>query len=294
MLPVAGVAGVLSLSASVLAFVGQVSETPVSAPAFEIVSVKPSRIPNLDISWDGRTFVAIGASVERLASFAYEVPPFQIVGGPDWTRTERFEIRARAPEVDSTHAMGDVQGRRRVVAFVRTLLADRFALRIREETRTAPVFRLRQRDKKNLRPPGMRPSDPACEHIRSARPGEPPQASAANSPETSCGMMFRLSSAGWMTVSARSTTMSELTDILKGYLGRPIDDQSGINGNFALELTVGLDQSPALAPLSVDATPTSGQTIADALAEQLNLSLRSATGPVRFFVIENLDRPTPD
>jgi hypothetical protein len=42
---------------------------------FEVASVRPSQLPNINVRWDGRTFVAMGATVEKLILLAYQVPP---------------------------------------------------------------------------------------------------------------------------------------------------------------------------------------------------------------------------
>jgi uncharacterized protein (TIGR03435 family) len=37
-----------------------------------------------------------GGLVSALIAYAYDLPDFQIVGGPDWIRTERFDVDAKA------------------------------------------------------------------------------------------------------------------------------------------------------------------------------------------------------
>src|SRR4051812_41919749 len=67
--------------------------------AFEVASVKAN------VSGDPRTqfqmpsggqFVIVNAPLREIVRVAYEIQDFQLVGAPEWTRTARFDINARA------------------------------------------------------------------------------------------------------------------------------------------------------------------------------------------------------
>src|SRR4051812_24338926 len=66
----------------------------------------------------GGRFVAEGVSLQDLIVFAYRVQPYQIIGGPRWLDTDRWDITA----VGAAGTPDDV-----LVALQR-LLADRFSL----------------------------------------------------------------------------------------------------------------------------------------------------------------------
>src|SRR5215831_10520547 len=71
--------------------------------------------------------------LRRMILDAYQLQEFQLVGGPDWVTTDRWDVVAKAD--------GDppiIQ----VVEMVRTLLADRFQLVTHRETREAPIYAL--------------------------------------------------------------------------------------------------------------------------------------------------------
>jgi uncharacterized protein (TIGR03435 family) len=211
-------------------------------------------------------------------------------------KEERFEIRAKAPEVDPRKPTNALQQQERVFPMLRSLLAERFALRVREETRALPRYVLRPRGEKRDRPRGMRPPDPACEKDRAARLQGAPPPSVVNPAQQPCGILIRTEvNKGLKTLSAGSTSMLELVGMLKGFLGRHIEDQSGIEGNFALELTIGTDQIPAfVSPSANPAQRSGGPSIAEALSDDLNLSLRSEEGPVPVVVVEHIERPSPN
>ena len=94
---------------------------------------------------------AINADVFSLIALSYAqglLPffPSQIIGAPDWTRTARFDIIAK---VSDELAAGDPLGlSAKLPMLLRTLLEDRFKLRVLHEQREQPIYIL-QLVKKN-------------------------------------------------------------------------------------------------------------------------------------------------
>src|SRR5688572_28444353 len=112
-----------------------------STPRFEVASIKPWRPPTTPVT--GVVAVAAPAgsgifnrstSVARLIAEAYEVQDFQLNGGEDWVRTERYDVSARAGREVSPTQLREM---------VKALLADRFKLRVRTEMREMPILELR-------------------------------------------------------------------------------------------------------------------------------------------------------
>ncbi|HET9192419.1 MAG TPA: TIGR03435 family protein [Vicinamibacterales bacterium] len=103
-------------------------------PRFEVASVtpaeslKPLRAPVPRVQPGGR-FSAGLATVEALMSFAYDLKPYRIAGGPDWVRRDRFEVSAKA----ETDAPAD-----QIRLMVQSLLEDRFNLVTHIEQREMP------------------------------------------------------------------------------------------------------------------------------------------------------------
>ena len=73
-------------------------------PRFEVASVKPQREPINAATlrgaaprvMPGGVFDPTRASILSLLTFAYDLKPYQILGGPDWMRRDVFHIDARA------------------------------------------------------------------------------------------------------------------------------------------------------------------------------------------------------
>ena len=87
---------------------------------FEVASVKPSQPgqTQVTVSWQGGVTM-INVPLRAIVQFAYGInTPSRIVGHPDWTNVERFDIQARPPE-----GMSGVEQMR---PMLQALLAERF------------------------------------------------------------------------------------------------------------------------------------------------------------------------
>jgi uncharacterized protein (TIGR03435 family) len=69
----------------------------------------------------------------RLITLAHSVSADRVAGGPSWLDTDRFDVVAKAPTAASQIAMRNM---------LKTLLADRFGLVIKQEDKPVPVFAL--------------------------------------------------------------------------------------------------------------------------------------------------------
>src|SRR5687768_195509 len=75
-----------------------------AGPVFEVASIKPSAAVG-DGTFSGSgvgvrpggAFTASNNSVLQLIRFAYNFLDDQIIGGPDWIRSDRINVTAKAP-----------------------------------------------------------------------------------------------------------------------------------------------------------------------------------------------------
>ena len=123
--------------------------------AFEVASIKPNAsgdvMESVSLQASGGLRMT-GFRLQTLIRVAYAsgptLTPDRVIGGPAWINSDRFDIVAKA-EGD---LMFDVEGRRpaRVIAMLKTLLEDRFAVRVHMESRrmSALALRLSRRDRK--------------------------------------------------------------------------------------------------------------------------------------------------
>lgn len=109
-------------------------QSPPAAPHIEVASVKLSQKgPN---NWGfttghGRIF-ADNVTLKRCIMSAWPVGPNQVVGGPDWLSSDRFEIEARADQPVNDDAV--------LNGLLRGILADRFKLALHHEARPMQAY----------------------------------------------------------------------------------------------------------------------------------------------------------
>ena len=252
-----------------------------SALTFEVASIRPNTSGNaqgqgLAGPQPGGRFVAIGATLRGLVSGAYD--GMQIVAGPTWIDTSRFDINARA----SGEVPADDMRR-----MLRSLLADRFKLVVHTETRELPVYVLSTARSDRKLGPKLRESDAACtkeaRNFIPAGPGGPP----------ACGD-FRM---GARSLIARGMFMPAFAQVLRGRAGRPVLDRTGLDGAYDLEVEwssdLGLQQAPPGSAGASDLTPE-GLSLFTALQEQLGLRLQADRGPVDVLVVDSAEQPSPN
>src|SRR5258705_5569503 len=84
------------------------AQAPAKIPAdlrFEVASLKPSEAqgPNGGIrpAPGGQRYVATNCAIRLMIQVAYRVKAEQIVGGPGWFDTDRFDLQAKAGKPSS-------------------------------------------------------------------------------------------------------------------------------------------------------------------------------------------------
>src|SRR5215472_14266819 len=128
------------------AVAGCSAQTQVPAPqlAFEVASVKPNTTlgQNVSVNWSpGGRLDAVNVSVRMLITFSHRIRDQQLIGGPAWLDTERYDIHAKPPDGERTATdFYDTTAAERVRLRTQALLADRFRLVLRSETREMPVY----------------------------------------------------------------------------------------------------------------------------------------------------------
>jgi uncharacterized protein (TIGR03435 family) len=105
------------------------------AVQFEVASIKPSSADGSNVSSGGKSgqgrLTMSNVTLKRCIMGAYGVGPNQIMGGPKWLDSDRYEIVAKAEE-----PVGDAT----LMTMLQALLAERFKLAIHREARTIEAF----------------------------------------------------------------------------------------------------------------------------------------------------------
>ncbi len=230
------------------------------AQSFEVASIKPhpGEITfSADPAIRGTHVVATASTLLDLITSAYGIRNNQVDNAPAWGTQEHFDLDALAPaDVPLTRDLAN--------AMMRRLLADRFQLQVRWESREAAIYSLvidKDGDKDG---PKLQSSAP------DARPGG-----------------FTRGSQQGLHREVTKGTMAELASQLSVTAGRPVADKTGLTGFYAYTL----DWFPAnrLPPAGSDVP-----SMFDAVREQLGLRLIPDTGIEQFLVIEQVEHPSPN
>jgi uncharacterized protein (TIGR03435 family) len=256
--------------------------------AFDVASVKASPRPEPNpfgfpvgptIRFlPGGRLTATQATLRDLIRRAYDVQDVRIIGGPEWMGSDRFDVVAVA-EAGAGGGLDDLQ------RMLRSLLVDRFTMRLRTETRDIPVYDLVKARGDGKLGPQLRPSTVDCTALRLKR--GPGGAAPADRSEPDCQTAFRVSS-GNMTISFQGEPTLELARRVIPERDRPVLDQTGLPGTFDGELTFAPEPLPGFPRLPGS---ENGVSVFTALQEQWGLKLEPARGPVEVLVIESAQKP---
>lgn len=271
---------------SVALSAGQEVRSDSSGPTFEVASVRvnSNQTPASYYTVSPGRLVVVNYPVQFVVARAYDIEaPFikyKLTGGSASILFARVDINATIPA-------GTTE--RSVPLMLRQLLAERFNLRIRTESRATSVYELiAERD--GQFGPDLNPSEHNCEEVfaklraDNKRPvdGVPPPRDAKR--RALCWMLssedplprggFRIRNAG---------DLKRLILDTQAFVDRPIVDGTGLKGNFEWQLIFNPD------PIGATEFPS----LFTAFVEQLGLRLRPATLPYEVFVIEALEAPKP-
>ncbi len=266
------------------------------APKFEVASIKPSNesggLFRVGLDPSGR-FIANNITVKFLLEQAFGMKDSQISGVPGWVDSEHYDIQAKAEDSFAQQKLSRDERFRQVTLMMQSLLADRFKLVVRHETKELPVYALtvaKGGSKLHEAAPG--PSEPDS-------PPPPPPPGGPRGPGGPPGRGGIRMMPG--EFNANAVGMDRLADILARIVGRVVVNETGLTGqyDFTLKWTPEQGEGPMMrgpvGPPPADAPPPpdpNGPTIFSALQEQLGLKLESQKSPIDTIVIEHVERPS--
>lgn len=235
-------------------------------PGFEVATIKPNdkgatSMQRLTIN--ARNFVTVASSLDDLIGFAFNVQTKQILGAPDWSDKDRYDINAT---LDTEGAPTDKQLRHAV----QSLLEDRFKLTFHKDKKELPAFVLTV-----------------------ARTGPKLTPTEASGPLP--GLGFTPAPNG-VTLIVHNGLVSELCELLQSLvLDRPVVDETKIPGKFDIAVTFTPDDSqfhghppPVKKADDVEAAPS----LFEAFQQKLGLKLDSQKAPVGVIVIDHVEKPS--
>jgi bla regulator protein BlaR1 len=249
-------------------------------PAFEVASIRPSK------STDGRTvlggdagrFTATNVTVKKLIENAYGIKDFQVSGGPGWAGSDLFDISAKSESAMKPEELW---------LAIQSLLAERFKLVIRRETKEMPVYAL-----------AVAKSGPKFKSVKATDPNIADPGGRSDDLPPGVRPRFMIVRRGRFT--GQGIDMETLAWRLTGFLGRTVVDKTGLKAQYDLKLEWVPDENQIAMFQAIGVPEGNGAPPADwhgpslftALQEQLGLKLDSQKGPVEMFVIEHVEKPS--
>src|SRR5215831_7888588 len=197
---------------------------------FEVASIKRSEPGNLR----GPTFEFLPGASLRIANgtlraileTAYDIREFQILGGPGWVNSERYDVLAQSPDNARTGAGDSPEDIKAVRLRLQELLAQRFKLEVRQEIRDIQEYAL------EIAKNGPKLVGDDITNI-----------SAKGGIQRSCGQMI-----------GTQTTIANLAAYLARQLDRPVVDRTSLTGRYSFQLVWTPDAGPC--PGATDDNPT--------------------------------------
>jgi uncharacterized protein (TIGR03435 family) len=235
----------------------QPSEPPSS---FAVAAIKPSAPDTRTlVQIRGNRFATEGTTFLDVFKYAYNIHPDQLVGGPDWLRTARFDILAD-PETDRRPTSDQMK------KLVQSLLADRFHLVKHTEQKVLPAYLLT----KSSAEPTLQKStaDPAGIPVVGFDPkGE---------------------------LHVGNATMDDFVRFLQRFvLDRPAVNQTEIPGRYDFVLRWAPDDEASTSePNQTPAVSDDRPSLFIAIKEQLGLKLEATKTNVAVYVVDHVEKPS--
>jgi uncharacterized protein (TIGR03435 family) len=235
-------------------------------PGFDVAVIRPNPGDTTGHShiWSSASdgnFKTQNVTAMELVRYAFGMPETRITGGPAWVRSAKWDVEAKSdPAIDAElRGLDSARAREQKQHMLQALLADRFALKVHQETRELPLYALVV-----------------------AKGGPRFQPSKINGTTINNGNAY-------ITVTGSDHTVALLAEQLSRSLGRIVVDQTGLDGRYELSLKWTPDDAGAGTGTALADT---GPSIFTAIQEQLGLKLESRKGPVPILVIDHIDLPS--
>ena len=231
---------------------------------FDVASIKPNKSDSNSSSMNDSDgyWRCVNTSVKSIFLNAFDVLPEQIVNAPAWVDSERFDIQARYEKDASLSGMDSAL---QMKARLRALLESRFDFKMHRETREWQAYALVPGKKGPKLTPTARKE-------------------GGSSTRTNNGHM-----------EAQGTTMDNLARNLALRLGRPVVNETGLDGRF--DFTLDFESESKQVRIADKDSPIAGvedpkPSLFTALQDQLGLRLEARKAQVEMLVIDRIARPS--
>jgi uncharacterized protein (TIGR03435 family) len=238
---------------------GLFAQSVPSIRQFEVASVKlhDGPIYNMGVTTSGSRLNADAANVLLLAMYAYHVKNYQVMGWesqPTMTNDTRYDIVAKAEG-------GAAPAQEEFRQMLQLLLADRFKLKVRTETREMPVYDL-----------VVGKSGPK---FKASAPDADPQG------------RYHWTGRNNEVTMPKAGMDDVINAIVNSMLDRPVLDKTGLSGTYNIKLIYTPDRQS-----NRDSGPDPNDiSIFDAVQAQLGLKLEPQKAMVQVLIVDHVEKP---
>ncbi|HWC96949.1 MAG TPA: M56 family metallopeptidase [Candidatus Sulfopaludibacter sp.] len=246
-----------------------------AAAKFEVASVKRNNSTDArGMSFQtqpGGRLVVTGVPLYILIEWSYglDIQSVRMSGAPEWSRSERYDIDARAAARAIPADLTARERENRMRPMLRSLLADRFHLVVRAEQKELPVYALTVA-KGGVK---MEKSD-----VQEKDCG----------PDVPCHGFMGGQGRG---VHGKAASIADLIGFVENWSDRPMVDRTGLSGLFNMNTDGWVPmRGPGGGSEGLD-EPTR-PTLFTVFERQLGLKAEPERARVEVYVVERVDRPT--
>lgn len=233
-------------------------------PTWDVATIKPAPPDEKGKGFGGppRHFRTGNTTLDDLISFAYDVSPKQIVAGPAWMETDKFDITTGEPDQPGAPNFAQTK------AMLRQLLEQRFGLRFHRGTRDMAAY------------------------VLSVAKGGPKLTKSQGDHQG--GSFYFPGKLGNLVV--RDDTMDDICHGLQGAVfDRPVVNHTGLEGYWdgALKWTPDESQFTIFnVKIVPDESPDAPPPFFTAIQEQLGLKLEAEKTAVDVMVLDHVEKPS--
>jgi uncharacterized protein (TIGR03435 family) len=255
--------------------------SPDARPKFAVASIKLDNSPaawriGLETHPGGR--IHFSGPLVFLLGFAYDLPfnSKRMTGVPDWGYKEAHVIDA-APDPGGIPAgLATLALQARVRPMLQALLADRFRLVIRRESREVPVYALTlSKGGPKIKRAGIEEKDCSVDG------------------KTDCHSLH----GGLSGISGEAASLDDLAQFISNWTDRPVVNRTGLDVLYQIQ-TAGFVPM-TLGSAALGRNPNEAETLADPnrptitmVFSEMGLRLEPAKTPLDLYVIEHVERPS--
>src|SRR6185436_2867695 len=114
--------------------IGWAQSGATTRPEFEVASVRPNKsgAGSFRTGMQNGRYETTNVPLREIVQTAFEVKDYQVIG-PEWMKSEHYDIQAKMPEGTPSKQMNQM---------IQSLLADQFKMQFHRETREMPIYAL--------------------------------------------------------------------------------------------------------------------------------------------------------